>query len=407
MLDDLQWAAKPTLLLLRHVVRAGGGRVLILGTYRDTELAHDHPLVEVLADLRRQGGVERLSLSGLDDAGVAAFVEQAAGRTLDETASPWPGPSTRRRRATRSSSGRCSATWPRPAPSNSGRAAGRPGCPSTSSAFPKASGRWSAGASPACRTTPTRSCGSPPSSGPSSNSASCRRPGDLERGDAPRRPGGGGRGPARDRGLGHPLPLRPRPRPRHAVRVAHRRPPGHAPPQGAEAIETIHEARARRPRARPRPPLGEGQRPGRRYRPGPSTTPGGPGTGPSPSWPMTRRPTTTPPASSCSTPAAPTPDDPRRLELLIGRGEAQRRAGDPGYRETLLDAARLAARARRRPRPRPSHAGQHAGAHLDGVLRSTPTGSRCSKRPSPPWARRPPAAGPSPRHAGPGVGLGA
>ncbi|MCA1842794.1 MAG: AAA family ATPase, partial [Actinobacteria bacterium] len=84
VLDDLQWAAKPTLLLLRHVVRASGGRVLVLGTYRDTELTHDHPLVELVADLRRQGGVERLSLSGLDDLGVAAFVEQAAGTTLDE-----------------------------------------------------------------------------------------------------------------------------------------------------------------------------------------------------------------------------------------------------------------------------------------------------------------------------------
>jgi class 3 adenylate cyclase/tetratricopeptide (TPR) repeat protein len=84
VLDDLQWAAKPTLLLLRHVVRAGGGRVLLLCTYRDTELTHDHPLVEVVADLRRRGGVERLSLSGLDDVGVSAFVEQASGRTLDE-----------------------------------------------------------------------------------------------------------------------------------------------------------------------------------------------------------------------------------------------------------------------------------------------------------------------------------
>jgi class 3 adenylate cyclase/tetratricopeptide (TPR) repeat protein len=84
VLDDLQWAAKPTLLLLRHVVRAGGGRALVLGTYRDTELTHDHPLVELVADLRRQGHVERLSLSGLDDIGVRAFVEQAAGTTLDE-----------------------------------------------------------------------------------------------------------------------------------------------------------------------------------------------------------------------------------------------------------------------------------------------------------------------------------
>ena len=84
VLDDLQWAAKPTLLLLRHILRAGTGRILLLGTYRDTEMTHDHPLVELVADLRRQGGVERLSLSGLDDQGVAAFVEQASGRALDE-----------------------------------------------------------------------------------------------------------------------------------------------------------------------------------------------------------------------------------------------------------------------------------------------------------------------------------
>jgi len=84
VLDDLQWAAKPTLLLLRHILRASDGRVLLLGTYRDTELTHDHPLVELVADLRRQSGVERLSLSGLDDLGVAAFVEQASGRALDD-----------------------------------------------------------------------------------------------------------------------------------------------------------------------------------------------------------------------------------------------------------------------------------------------------------------------------------
>ena len=84
VLDDLQWAAKPTLLLLRHVVRAGKGRVLIVGLYRDSELTHDHPLVEVVSGLRAQLGVERLSLTGLNDLAVAAFVEQAAGRTLDQ-----------------------------------------------------------------------------------------------------------------------------------------------------------------------------------------------------------------------------------------------------------------------------------------------------------------------------------
>ncbi|MGH9004741.1 MAG: AAA family ATPase, partial [Acidimicrobiia bacterium] len=39
VVDDLQWAAKPTLLLLRHVARFPEPiRVLVLGTYRDTEI---------------------------------------------------------------------------------------------------------------------------------------------------------------------------------------------------------------------------------------------------------------------------------------------------------------------------------------------------------------------------------
>jgi class 3 adenylate cyclase/tetratricopeptide (TPR) repeat protein len=85
VLDDLQWAAKPTLLLLRHFVRSADvKRVLALGTYRDTELGRGHPLLELLADLRRQAGVERLVLPGLDEPAIVAFVEQTAGHALSE-----------------------------------------------------------------------------------------------------------------------------------------------------------------------------------------------------------------------------------------------------------------------------------------------------------------------------------
>jgi tetratricopeptide (TPR) repeat protein len=59
-------------------------RLLIVGTYRDTELHHDHPLVELLADLRRHTGIERLSLSGFDQAAIADFVAQAAGHDLND-----------------------------------------------------------------------------------------------------------------------------------------------------------------------------------------------------------------------------------------------------------------------------------------------------------------------------------
>jgi class 3 adenylate cyclase/tetratricopeptide (TPR) repeat protein len=85
VLDDLQWAAKPTLLLLRHILRSAETlRLLVVVTYRDTDIGRAHPLTDLLADLRRAGGVERFSLGGLDRAGVGAFIEAAAGHELDD-----------------------------------------------------------------------------------------------------------------------------------------------------------------------------------------------------------------------------------------------------------------------------------------------------------------------------------
>ncbi len=66
VLDDLHWADGPTLLLLRHVSRvAGSAPLLVLGTYRETELGRTHPLTGALADLRREGEVPRVALAGL------------------------------------------------------------------------------------------------------------------------------------------------------------------------------------------------------------------------------------------------------------------------------------------------------------------------------------------------------
>ena len=85
VLDDLHWAAKPTLLLLRHVLRSPEPlRLLMVGTYRDSEVGRGHPLSDLLAELRRDGEVERLAISGLDAAGVTAFIEAAAGHSLDD-----------------------------------------------------------------------------------------------------------------------------------------------------------------------------------------------------------------------------------------------------------------------------------------------------------------------------------
>ncbi len=81
ILDDLHWAAKPTLLLLRHLLRFGEqARVQIVGTYRSTDLDRSHPLAAMLADLHRSAGsgsADRLALGGLDEDDVTAYVAEA------------------------------------------------------------------------------------------------------------------------------------------------------------------------------------------------------------------------------------------------------------------------------------------------------------------------------------------
>jgi len=85
VLDDLHSARKPTLLLLRHLLKSSVPmNLLVVSTYRDTDLDRTHPLAEVLADMRRQSGVERLMLRRLDEAGVQQFLAHTAGHELDQ-----------------------------------------------------------------------------------------------------------------------------------------------------------------------------------------------------------------------------------------------------------------------------------------------------------------------------------
>ena len=85
VLDDLHWADKPTLLLLKHVViHAAEARALVLATYRESDLPRDHPLVDVLADLRREQGVDRIALRGLEEPEIVQIMEQAAGHDLPD-----------------------------------------------------------------------------------------------------------------------------------------------------------------------------------------------------------------------------------------------------------------------------------------------------------------------------------
>ena len=78
--DDLHWADKPTLLLLRHVMRsARPASFAIVATYRESELGRTHPLAEMLITLRREPGVTRLALRGLDIAQVTSLVDSIVG----------------------------------------------------------------------------------------------------------------------------------------------------------------------------------------------------------------------------------------------------------------------------------------------------------------------------------------
>jgi len=80
VLEDLHWADKPTLLLLSHLVRAPGPvRLLLLGTYRETELRWAAPLAGALAELRRERTGTRLRLEGLDEGEITALVSAWVG----------------------------------------------------------------------------------------------------------------------------------------------------------------------------------------------------------------------------------------------------------------------------------------------------------------------------------------
>ena len=84
VLDDLHWADKPTVQLLRHLTRIGDPmRLMVIGTYRSTDIGAGHPLAEGLTALRREPGVEFVELAGLNDLELLDLIEATAGVTLE------------------------------------------------------------------------------------------------------------------------------------------------------------------------------------------------------------------------------------------------------------------------------------------------------------------------------------
>ncbi|HEY6886821.1 MAG TPA: BTAD domain-containing putative transcriptional regulator [Solirubrobacter sp.] len=84
VLDDLQWAADPTVLMLRHVTRSDREiAALVVAGYRDTDIGAAWPLRQLLADPDRGAAGRRVSLRGLEERAIAELLA-AAGVPVDD-----------------------------------------------------------------------------------------------------------------------------------------------------------------------------------------------------------------------------------------------------------------------------------------------------------------------------------
>ncbi len=80
--EDLHWADATSLRLFSFLAHElDDAPVLVLGTYRDTELSRQHPLFETLADLARSTSCQRIELKGLNVAETEEFTAAASDGT--------------------------------------------------------------------------------------------------------------------------------------------------------------------------------------------------------------------------------------------------------------------------------------------------------------------------------------
>ena len=80
VLDDLHWADVPSLRLLEFLApEIADSGLLVIGTYRETELSRRHRLSDTLGALARVPHVERVHLSGLSAEEARRFIATSAG----------------------------------------------------------------------------------------------------------------------------------------------------------------------------------------------------------------------------------------------------------------------------------------------------------------------------------------
>ena len=83
--EDLHWADRSTLDLAAYLIRAlTDERVLLVGSYRSTDLADRHPLRAVIAELDHARSVAHLELVRFDRAELGRFLAAVRGDRVDE-----------------------------------------------------------------------------------------------------------------------------------------------------------------------------------------------------------------------------------------------------------------------------------------------------------------------------------
>src|SRR5262249_29833895 len=86
VLENIHWADEASLSLLEFLSQQlTHSRLLLVGTYRDADIAKRTILRSTLGSLTRESDVERVQLSGLPQAAIDALTSNMVGRSLPES----------------------------------------------------------------------------------------------------------------------------------------------------------------------------------------------------------------------------------------------------------------------------------------------------------------------------------